>query len=438
MMRRLLADRDIRLYLVGQTISTAGDTALWLAMSVWTMMLTGSASAAGMTVFMLTLGTLVGPLGGVLADRFRRRPLLIATNVVTAVVVLLLLLVHSRHQVWLIDVVMFGYGVSLSVLGPAQTAFLPSVVDKDLLGSANSAMQTMQQGLRLVTPLLGVGALAAFGARPVIVGDVVTFLVAAGTLLALRTRETTPARTRQRWLTEVTAGARHIRGTAVLRQVTVAGALIVTTFGFSETVIFAVVADGLRRPTSFLGVLTTAEGVGAIAAGSVAAALIRRLGETRLVRLGAVATALGFLLLATSSTPVVLVGSALIGVSLPWIIVGSVTLLQRRTPADLIGRADAALGLAVTVPQTIAIALGAALVAAVDYRILLLGLTAVDAGAAVYLVAVIRAGPDRRTVPDHGPSGAEPGAVRGRDRDSERRGPGGGDPSEAGPVPAVR
>ena len=47
-MRRLLAHRDARLFLVGQSLSLLGDTALWLALGLWVKELTGSSSAAGL------------------------------------------------------------------------------------------------------------------------------------------------------------------------------------------------------------------------------------------------------------------------------------------------------------------------------------------------------------------------------------------------------
>ena len=156
-MRRLLRDRNARLYLSGQVISLFGDSALWLAIAIWIKVLTGSSSAAGLSWFALALGSLSGPLGGMLADRVRRRPLLVATNLATAALVLLLLLVRDRHQVWLIYLVMFGYGVSGSLLGPAQTALVQGIVPADLLGDANGVLQTAQQGMRLVTPLAGAG-----------------------------------------------------------------------------------------------------------------------------------------------------------------------------------------------------------------------------------------------------------------------------------------
>ncbi len=287
-----------------------------------------------------------------LADKVRRRPLLIVTNLATAALVLLLLLVGDRHQVWLIYVVMFGYGVSASVLGPAQTALVQAIVPADLLGEANGALQTAQQGLRLLTPLAGAGLFAAFGPAPVVIGDAATFLVAVASLLAIGLQENRPAPSGQRWRAELTAGARHIARTVALRQLTITAAVVVTAYGLSETVVFAVVSQGLHKPVPFLGILVSAQGVGAIAAGIVAAPLMRRLSEGLLAGLGMISAAVGFLLLIASQLPAVLAGSALLGASLSWIIVGVMTLFQRRTPPELMGRTDAALTIAYTVPQT--------------------------------------------------------------------------------------
>jgi MFS family permease len=384
-MRQLLAHRNARLYLSGQVMSLLGDGALWLAMGIWIKVLTGSSSAAGLSFFALALGSLCGPLGGMLADKVRRRPLLIATNLATAGLVLLLLLVRDRDQVWLIYAVMLGYGVSGSILGPAQTALVQAIVPAELLGEANSVLQTAQQGLRLVTPLAGAGLFAVFGPAPVIIGDAATFLVAVATLVAIRLRERHPAPSGQRWLAELTAGARHIAATIVLRQLTITAAVVVTAYGLSETVIFAVVSQGLHRPTTFLGILVAAQGAGAIAAGLSAAPLMGRLTEGLLAGLGMIIAAAGFLLLIPSQLPAVLAGCVLLGGSISWIIVGIMTLFQRRTPPELMGRTDAAFTIAYTVPQTMAIALGAGLIALLNYRILLLAIAGLMALAAGYL-----------------------------------------------------
>lgn len=384
-MRRLPADRDARLYLAGQLLSSLGDSALWLALGIWIKTLTGSDAAAGLSFFMLALGSLASPLGGLLADRLRRRPLLIAVNAATAALVLLLLLVRGQGQVWLIYAVLVGYGVSAAVLTPAQTALLQTLLPAELLGAANSALQTAQWGMRLITPLLGAGLLTAFGPAPVVIGDAVTFVVAVLTLAALRVTEQSPRPSGKRLLDEAGDGLRHIRHSPELRHLTVATVLAVCAFGLSEPTVFAVVSQGLHRPNAFLGVLTTVQGAGAIAAGCTATAALRRLGEQRLAAAGLAGTSGGFLLQIAPATPAALTGAALIGAGLPWLMVGLTTLFQRRTPPTLMGRTDAALTLALSVPQTLAIALGAALIAVVGYQLLLLAIAMLTAAAAVYL-----------------------------------------------------
>jgi hypothetical protein len=83
----------------------------------------------------------------------------------------------------------------------------------------------------------------------------------------------------------------------------------------------------------------------------------------------------------------VLVAMAGVGLCVVWINVGAITLIQRRTPGPLLGRVDATLEFAIVVPQAASIALGAALIAAVNYRILLLAMAAVIGFAAVYLAS---------------------------------------------------
>jgi MFS family permease len=359
-------------------------------MAIWVKILTGSNSAAGLTFFAFVCGFLAAPVSGMIVDRVRRRPLLIAANLGGAALVCALLLVHGRGQVWLIYLVMFGYGAVNSLITSAQTALLPALVPGDLLGDANSVLQMASQGLRVITPLLGAGLLAWVGAQPVILLDAGTFVIAAATVLALRLREPRPgpaAAPRPGGRAELSAGIRYIRRTPALRRVMIAGLIAVSAFGFFETVSFAVVAQGLHRSPPFLGVLTTLQGVGALAGGALAAPVMRRVGERALVAGGLAACAGGALLLITAWLPLVLAAMAVLGLCIVWINVGAVTLIQRRTPSELLGRVDAALEFAIIVPQAVSIAVGAALIATVSYRVLLVAMAAVIAFSACYLAS---------------------------------------------------
>jgi Na+/melibiose symporter-like transporter len=368
---RLFRHRDATIYLCGQTLSTIGDNSLWLAMAIWVKILTGSNSAAGLVFFFFVAGVTLAPVTGVLVDRVRRRPLAAWANLTAAAMVCLLLLVHGRGQVWLIYAVMFCYGTFTALLMSAQTALVPSLVPADLLGEANALLQMGSQGMKIFTPLIGAGMLAWLGAAPVIVLDAATFVIAAGCMFALSLREPRPARTEASWRAELTAGLRYAWRTPVLRKMLVTTVLALAVIGFMETISFAIVSSGLHRKPSFLGVLVAAQAAGAIAGAVVTASLMKRLGEVVTIAVGLLLLSGSCLLMMTGSLPVVLAGSALLGVAIIWINVAAITLIQRRTAPALMGRVDAALTLASTGPQAVSIAVGAALIAVIPYQALL-------------------------------------------------------------------
>jgi hypothetical protein len=119
-----------------------------------------------------------------------------------------------------------------------------------------------------------------------------------------------------------------------------------------------------------------------------------------------VSASAGFLLLIPGYLPLVLVGSALLGASLSWII----TLFQRRTPPELMGRTDAAFTFSYAIPRTAAIAVGAGLIALLSYRLILLIIAAVMTLAAGYLATRRKQPPESQAVPPEptaGPGTAE-------------------------------
>jgi MFS family permease len=363
-MRHVLARRDARLYVAGQGLSLFGDAAMWLALGIWAKTLTGSSAAAGLVMFAIVAPQLAAPAAGLLVDRVRRRPLLIATNLITGAAVLALLAVRDRDQLWLIYAVAAVYGTSYTVLNSGQSALLADLLPSELLAEANGLLQTLREAQRLIAPLAGAGLFSLVGGGAVAAIDATTFAAAAGALLAMRVQEPSPAPREANPVAEALAGARHLVRTVVLRQMVVACAVTLLAVGFSETLVFAIVDDGLHRSPSFVGVMMALQGVGAVVGATTAARVCRRTGEGIL--------AAGAMLLTSAELPIVLAGQTLFGAGVPWILVGAVTLLQRTTPTHLQGRAYSAADFLLGAPQTLSIAGGAALLSVAGYRWLLL------------------------------------------------------------------
>jgi MFS family permease len=388
-MRRLLAHRDARLLLAGQTLSNFGDWAMIVVLAVWVKSLTGSSALAGMTIFVFVAGALAAPLGGLLADRVRRRPLMIASDLFLAVAVLALLVVRTRNDVWIIYLIALLYGLVGTVFYPARSALLRVMLPEDLLADANGALSTVREGLRIAAPLAGAAIYAATGGGAVAILDSATFLGSAILLSRMRVEETRPEPTGQRFLHEASLGLRHLWQTVQLRRIVIGVTLALLVIGFDETLIFSVITIGLHRQPAFFGVLSSLQGVGAIAGGLTSARLLRRIGDARLVALGLILFAIGDALLIVASLPVVLAGFAIAGVGLVYAIVGFTTALQLRTPLAIQGRASAAADLSLTTAQTISIATGAALSTIIDYRVLLVFLAVVTGLAAGYLARAV-------------------------------------------------
>jgi MFS family permease len=383
--RKLLSYRDARLLVGGQTLSAFGDFALWIVMAVWMKSLTGSSARAGLVFFVLALGNLAGPLGGLLADRLNRRRLMIATDLFLAGAVLVLLAVHDRGDAWLIYLVALAYGIGGAVFFPARSALLRLMLPEELLAEANGILSSTQQGVRIAAPLVGAALYAAFGGGVVAILDAATFVASAVFLSRIRVPEVKPETQEHSFWREVTAGAAHVWRTLPLRQMVFGVTVALLVIGFTETLIFSVIAHLGKKP-SFFGVLATLQGVGSILGGVTAASLVRRAGELRTVGIGLALFGACGVLLAVPSLPVVLLAFPIAGIGIVWAIVAFSTALQTRTPLAIQGRVSAASDVSFTIAQTTSIATGAALSTVVDYRILLVAMAAVLAASAAYLL----------------------------------------------------
>jgi MFS family permease len=361
--------RNARIYLLGLGVSLVGNNAMSLVAGIWVKTLTGSSAAAALVSVCVYAPCLLGPVGGVMADRYRSRVLLIVTYAASTVGVLALLFVRSSRDIWLIYLVMGSSGCSFVVSGPAESALFAQMFSPELRRHLNGISLSLQEAGRLIAPLAGAAIFALFGGGVVAAIDAVTFAVATYAVCLVRVHQPPPPRTAVHWRPDLTAGLGHIRATPQLRSIVVLSATAIAMSGIVVAAQYSLVAH-LHRSPSFLGVLSGLLGAGSIAGSLTSGRIIGRIGEHKLASFGVVNYALGCGLRATGMLVPALVGAALLGFALPWCLIATITLGQRLTPTDLQGRVSAAISLALFAPQPITQAIGAGLIGHVGFRVL--------------------------------------------------------------------
>ncbi|MFF4797746.1 MFS transporter [Streptomyces sp. NPDC001351] len=370
---RVVRDRDAGLYLAGVVISGFGTSALWLASGVWVKELTGSDGPAALCLLAMWAPTLAGPLLGTLADRLRRKPLLIGVNLLLAALLLTLFAVDSPSRLWLLYTVLFVYGAAGVVHDAAESALVAAAIDRSLLGDFNGLRMTATEGMKLVAPLAGAALFAAYGGPGVALLDAVTFVLATGLYALLRVREEKPPPPTRGRRERTAEGTRFLWADARLRPLVLAGGTTMLCAGVGGAQLYAVI-DGLGHSPAYAGVLYAVQGAGSVAVGLVSGPALRWLGERRFAASGIALTAVAIAARAIPSDPVVLACCAASGAGLPCVLIAALTALQRETPDALLGRTAAAANTLLFTPNVCGLAAGAALVELTDYRVVLLAL----------------------------------------------------------------
>ena len=183
----LLRRRDFGLLWAGGLISETGDWFLLVGLPVWVLQLTGS-SLVTATVFLVGLlpGLVVGPLAGVLVDRWDRRRTLVAVSLAQAAFLLPLLAVDGRNRLWIVYLVMAVEAALAQLNDPARNALVPSLVAKADLVGANALIGLNGNLARLVGSPLGGILVEVAGLPGLVIGDAASFLLGAALIALVR------------------------------------------------------------------------------------------------------------------------------------------------------------------------------------------------------------------------------------------------------------
>ena len=164
----------------GQIISLLGDWFNLIASAALVGRLTGSGLAiGGLFVVRMLAPFLISPLGGVLADRYNRKHILILSDLSRALVVLGFLLISSASDVWMLYLLTFVQLAITGIFFPTRNAILPDIVSRPELGTANTLTSVTWSVMLAVGAALGGLVAGGWGFKPAFVVDSLSFLLSA-------------------------------------------------------------------------------------------------------------------------------------------------------------------------------------------------------------------------------------------------------------------
>ncbi|MFI6130591.1 MFS transporter [Micromonospora sp. NPDC051141] len=365
--------RNTALFVAISLLSGLGGSAMALVAGIWVLDLTGSTGQAALAGLCGYVPVLAGPWLGGLLDRAPRRPLVIGVNLALAAALLCLLAVRGPDQTWLIFVVAAAYGVSYVLIDAGETALLPAALSPAQLADVNGWRSSAQEGMKLVAPLAGAGLYAWRGGHPVAVLSAAAPVLVALLYAALRlpatggvpatadppTSPPDPAAERP---PGPRAGLAAVLGRRAVRVPVTLAAVSIAMSGFTTAALYTVVTTELALPSTFLGVLASAQGGGSVLAGLAVGRLVDRWGAVAVGVAGTALFAAGCLGRCLPWSPATVAASVVIGVGLPWTLVAAVTAVQTHTPPALLGRLSGTANTLMFGPITLAIPLGSAAV----------------------------------------------------------------------------
>jgi len=343
---RSLEIRNYRLYFFGQAVSMTGTWMQSVAQAWLILSLTGSGLALGLTAA-LQFGPilLLGPWGGVLADRLDKRKVLMGTQSAAGglAAVLGVLTVTGVVEAWMVWVFAGMLGLVTALDNPARQSFVFEMVGRRDLPNAVSLNSVLMNGARVVGPGVAGLLIATVGTGPCFLLNAVSFVAVVVALWRMRPEELLGRERVARSKGQLREGLRYVARTPALRRPLLL-MLVVGTLGFNFSTLLPLFATkSLHQGPGGYGVMFSMMGVGAVAGGLVIA-FRGSVGDRLMTGSAAVFGAALALLALMPSLPAALAAMVPCGVANTAFISSSNSLLQSHAAPAMRGRVMALFG----------------------------------------------------------------------------------------------
>jgi len=341
-MVRSLRHRNFQLFFSGQLISLIGTWMDTVAEAWLVYRLTHSSLLLGTTSFAGQIPVfLLAPIGGVVADRFDRRKIVIATQACSMVLAAILSFLTLTGRVTVVDVIVLAalMGAVNAFDIPARQAFLVDMVGREDLMNAIALNSSMFNGARVVGPSIAGILVASIGEGWCFFANAVSYIAVIAGLLLMKIEHPHVAHRAASPIEHIAEGFRFVRNTAPIRAILLLLGLV-SVVGMPYTVLMPIFAKQiLHGDAKTLGVLMGATGIGALAGALLLASRTQVRGLGRFVFLscgGFGATLILFSLSRWYALSVALLVP--VGFCMMVQMASSNTLIQAMVPDDLRGR----------------------------------------------------------------------------------------------------
>jgi MFS family permease len=276
--------RNYRLYFVSQIISFSGTWMQSIALAWLVLQLTGSGTALGTVMAMQFLPTLLfAPVGGMIADRFDKRTLIIGTQTTAGLLALTLGIVTLTGvvELWMVYLLAACFGSVTALDNPSRQTFVMEMVGPDDVSNAVTLNSVVVNAARVIGPAVGGVVIATAGIGECFVANAASYGAVVIAMLLVRTDQLHPSARSARAPRQLRDGFAYAWSEPTLRTTLVMLVMIGTlTFEFSTTLpllaefTFGAGASGLATMTALMGAGAV---VGGLVVASTGAPTPRRL-----------------------------------------------------------------------------------------------------------------------------------------------------------------
>lgn len=367
-MRLLRANPTFRRLFLAHGISRAGDAFNTVALVILVFRLTGSGvGVAGTVVFEILPVLLLGPLAGLVVDRYPRRRVMVLADLARAGMAVLLAIVHTSTPV--AYGVAFGLSTGTLLFNPAASSLIPELLDSDDEAvDANSALWTVAVAAQIILAPLAGGLIATVGVRWAFAINAAAYAASAALLWRLEAG-TAPADIGVGGWQRVTAGWHVVRQHPLLARLALVQALAALSAGATSGLLVVLAVERLGVDAGGFGLLLGAIGLGAVAGPALWRRSIRPGRRSWLFGPFAVRGIVD-LVLAVAVSPVLAAAALVIyGMSTSTGMVAYQATLQTGIPGEVRGRVFALYDVIWNAARLLSLGLGGVLADAISIRV---------------------------------------------------------------------